>query len=124
MTPDNQSELLGPTGSPTRSPAANDTLLAEIHHFQSLFVIVLFSLIVLALTLGAFITRQNIALREQLQNRRNVLREYQTVHDPVMREFMSRLQQFAVTNQTFQPVLARYLKPATPPPSSLAPMLK
>lgn len=124
MTPDNQSELLGPARSSTPAAATNEALLAQLHRLQSLFVIVVFTLIVLALTFGAFITRQNIMLREQLQGRRKVLYEFQTVHDPVMREFMLRLQQFAVTNQSFQPILARYTKPAVPPPSSLVPMLK
>ena len=109
-----------PPSSQQPTPAANEPTDRAILEFlawrhdrlHTLFQFAIAGLIVLGLAIDMFLYKQMNLVRAQLPAQREaVIRytmEFQKRDDITIRSFVAKLQQFAVTNQDFRPILDVY----------------
>jgi hypothetical protein len=130
-SPESESEIARP--APSGRPATVEDLQRQCESLQGLFHAALVALIVLSLGIGLFIFKQMNLLRAQLTEQRpavnKLISDYEKTSEPLIRNFTSALDRFAVSNRDFQPILEKYrpllkdyLSTATPQaPSAAAP---
>jgi len=85
---------------------------------QTLFQFALAGLIILSAAIDVFLYKQMRLVRIQLPSQRDATiryaMEFHKRDDLTVREFVSRLQQFASTNADFQPILDQYRNSLSP----------
>ncbi len=105
-----------PTSPPDPAPASEarvvNQLAGELDRLHFLFRFAAGALLVLSLAADLFLLQQMRLVRMQLPAQREaVLRqsmEFQKRDEPLIRDFIVRLQQFSTTNADFQLVLDQY----------------
>jgi|SRR5687767_8324524 len=101
-----------PQAAPPTDRAVLEFLAWRYDRLHMLFQFAVAGLIILAVAINMFLYKQMRLVRVQLPPQREmVLRyslEFQKKDDPVIRNFVTRLQQFAAANPDFQPVLDHY----------------
>ena len=121
MTPlENQADLLqGRT--PSGSNAAVDALQAQVHSLRTLFSCTLLALIFLSFGVNFFIWRQMSLVRRQLDENARTIAEYHRTTEPMVRDFLGKLEGFSAANQDFRPIISKYVTPR-PQPAPASPL--
>jgi hypothetical protein len=116
-----------PSETPAPAPQAAPTATAapdvaqSLQRVSTLMHAVILLLIVFTASVNVFMLRQVILVRQEIQERKRFLADYDRNVAPVMSELVSKLETFASTNPDFKPILAKYWKPTNAPPQPAKP---
>ncbi len=123
---DLQGDLLQPRPEPAARPGL-EQLQAQYQSLRSTLVAMLIALVLLSFGVILFIGKQMTTVHARLDAFRPeaypLTSDFQKRYEPLMRNFLSSLQWFAVTNRDYQPILDKYRTALYPyfPPVSPAP---
>lgn len=117
---ENQPDLL-PDRTLNGSNTAMDSLQAQVHSLRTLFSGTLVALIFLSLGVNFFIWRQMTRVRQQLDENSRIVAEYHRTTEPMVRDFLGKLEGFSVANQDFRPIISKYITPHPQPTPATIP---
>ena len=110
MDPSQQPDLLQPR--PTRLPTITvQELEQQCQDLRTLLTATFVALLVLSMSINLFLAKQMRLVRAKLSESRPMVQRLQGEFkrkEPNMKNFVSALQNFALSNRDFQPVLDRY----------------
>lgn len=103
---------------------APETLRDQIQTLRALLVAALIALLLLGAAVNIYLVRQFWMVRKDLAATQSFLQDYQKNKEPVLNEFVARLQGFAQDHPDLNPILEKYgiklaaTGPAPAPPPS------
>ncbi len=101
---------------------APETLRDQIQTLRALLVATLAALLLLGAAVNIYLVRQFWMVRKDLATTQSFLQDYQKNKEPVLNEFVARLQGFAQDHPDLNPILEKYgIKPAATGPAPPAP---
>ena len=96
---------------------APETLRDQIQTLRALLVATLAALLLLGAAVNIYLVRQFWMVRKDLATTQSFLQDYQKNKEPVLNEFVTRLQGFAQDHPDLTPILEKYgIKPAAAGP--------
>jgi hypothetical protein len=100
-----------------QEPPSLESLQRAYHSLRTLLDILIVALVILSGSLNIFLLRQVSMVRNEIEERRRFIAEYERNNVPIMNEFVLKLQAFAKTNPDFTPILAKYWRPTNTQPT-------
>ncbi len=103
---------------PFSNAPTDQNLSSDLRRLQALFIWTVGALLIIASAANLFMGRQLGLLQLQLPAQRDAAiraaMEFQKRDEPLIRNFVTRLQEFSRKHPDFQPVLERYRSPLRP----------
>jgi hypothetical protein len=96
-------------------------LKSEVGALRRIVTTLLATLLLLTFALNALFLWQARIVRNQLSGARAEVAQYQRATVPVMDEFLTRLQRFAMAHPDFAPILGKYAPGKTNAPAGVVP---
>ena len=115
-------ETLNPLGAPTpATDSSGDSLRESYQSLRSQFHALLALLILLIGSLGIYLYCQVTLVQRQIEEQERLLADYQQNSQPLIQDFLNRMQGFAKTNPEFAQIFSKYVhsneRTVSPPPS-------
>jgi hypothetical protein len=106
-----------------QEPPSLESLQRAYQSLRTLLDILTVALVILSGSLNIFLLRQVSMVRNEIEERRRFIADYERNNVPIMNDFVLKLQAFAKTNPDFAPILAKYWRPtnAIPTPRVVPP---
>jgi hypothetical protein len=123
--PNAEGDLLESQPAPIANPVKE--LEASLEALKRLFLVAMFGVIFLALSVNVYLLRQTREALRRFAEARNVVTHYEQVQKPFIQNFAGSLQLFAKTYPDFQPIVDRYVPQqpvSNPPPTLTTPSLR